>query len=162
MKIIIGLVLAVFLIILHYITISSLFKTKDDLTSVNGVIDVQRLIHISGSRHSFDAYILGLHRRSPHFEIQDDKKRAFNYLSTHDVIGKQMSILYDPHGIYNYSSESLASNVYGASINGFTIATLSESKHLLKLGMVGLIVLDILCAFWYRGLIIKQQKGNSD
>jgi hypothetical protein len=157
LKIIGRLTLAAFILILHYLIISPLLKTKEDLTSINGTVNNQSLIHHNKPKNSFDAYILSLNNSELKFAIQDNKERAFDYLSHNNIIGKPINILYDSSG--HNESWNLTYHLYEVTVNGNIIMTMSESKRFYKWGLLWLLVMDSLIPMLYFWAKRKKQRS---
>jgi len=154
-----AIILAVFLSVLHYAIITPLLKTKAGLTAVNGIISAQQLVHVNETRSSFNAYYLNLENVDTAFAIQDNKDRAFNYLTTHNTVGLKATILYDRNA-YN-QAQNITYHVYGVTVNGFPIMTLSESKTFYKWGLLLLVFVDTVVILSYRRNKRKQLAADA-
>jgi hypothetical protein len=144
-----GVIIVVFfLLIFHYVVIAPLLITTADLSKVDGTASSQRLIHVSRPKSSFNAYLIGINGGVPLFGIQDNKDKAFNYLSTHNVGGEHVTVLYDPKG--HNEDDNITYHVYSVTVDGYNIMTLNEAKAFYYWGLLVLAFLDGLFYFAYR------------
>jgi hypothetical protein len=143
----------IFLLIIHYVIISPLFVTKSDLTTIEGKVYAQQLIHVSRPKNVYDAYIIAVGTSPIYFAIQDNNDRAFKYLSTHNIIGKHINVLYDAQG-HNEQS-NITYHVFSVTVDRNNIMTMNEAKSFYYWGLLLLAFLDLVFVFAYRRVLRK-------
>jgi len=150
--------IVIFLLIIHYVIISPLFVTKSDLTTVDGKAYTQQLIHVSKPKNVYNAYIIGVGTSPIYFAIQDNKDRAFKYLSTHNIIGSHITVLYNAQG--HNEQDNITYHVYSVTVDRNNIMNMNEAKSFYYWGLLLLAFLDTVFFFAYRRMQRKALEAS--
>lgn len=147
--------IGIFLII-NLTLIKRMLIGADNLKAVNGTVINQYSYHRGGKSPS-DFIIISVAGEPMQFGVQDTKERAFKYLSTHRVINKTISILYDQNG--HNQQDNVTFHVYGVTIDAAQLLTIKEAK---QPDETGLMILDggaiLIALLIFIGRRIKNKK----
>jgi hypothetical protein len=160
-----GIVMMIFLFPLTVFSVFPLIKTKSSLTAATGFILSQGHYHEAGGarKSTIDAETLNINGY-PSFAIRDNVK-AYDYLLNNVVVGKQATVLYDENGFNGFGSHpGLTFHVYGLTIDGDEIMTMSEAKHpyLVYFSCFALLELFFTGLFFYAKKLKNQQLSLPD
>lgn len=130
---------------LHYFTLSKVFKKREELTEISGLVTLQKMTKVIGKGNN-KAIILGTNNYPIQIAIHDKYERAFTYLRLNRVIGKQIKVLYDPSG-YNHNG-GLTYHIFELQVEGQTLLGMDEAVSLERYVTFILLLVDGLIIFF--------------
>jgi len=133
-------------VLAHYFLVNQALMTKSDLKEVSGFIYSQQLERVSG-KGNYKAFVLGVSNESILFSVHEKYDRAFEFLERNLVIGKSISLFYDPNGFNGFSYNKTA-HVFEITIDEYKILNIEEATSLEKNMLIILLIIDlIICLF---------------
>lgn len=151
--------------ILNIVVVNPLLKTKNELTTVTGIVTAQgQYVKYSSKGSVSNAINICITGYTTNFSIQEHVSRAYTYLSNNNIVGQTATILYNPsHFLETTNNKDINYNIYGLTIGNAEIMTMAEAKHYNYILFIftGLFELLFICLFFYANSQAKKQRLSS-
>ncbi|MDF9795391.1 hypothetical protein OKW21_000654 [Catalinimonas alkaloidigena] len=156
-KIALILFLIIIYVFVHSFVLNQVFITESDLKEVSGTVYSQQLERVPGKGNN-KSIVLSIVNEPLRFSVHEKYERAFSFLKTNRVLGKSISIMYDPNGFNGFSNNRTA-HIFNIQIDDHEILNIKEATALEKNVLIILMLLDLVIftvIFLKRKSILKQ------